>query len=99
MKHMPVTLGIKKMTISTNIAHHTQQAEKELPNTFKEFANIFQQKDTNRLSPSQPFNHAIQLEDSFTSQQAKSYPLNPAKLKVCKAFINKHFTSGHIVPS
>ena len=66
LKHIPVTLGIRKMTISTNIAQQARKAERELPNTYKEFANIFSQKDTNGLPPSQAFDHGIKLEDTFT---------------------------------
>ena len=66
IKHIPVSLGIKRMTIFTNIAQQAQKAKRELPNAFKEFADIFQQKDTDGLPPWHPFDHAIQLEDSFT---------------------------------
>ena len=99
MKHIPVTLGIKKMTISTNIAQHTCQVERELPNIYNEFTNIFQQKDTDGLPPSWPFDHTIQLEDLFTPQQAKSYLLNPVTQEVCKAFLDEHLKNRQIHPS
>ena len=66
IRHLPVTLGIRKMTISTDIAQQAKKAERELPKTYKEFADVFSQKDTDGLPPSRPFDHAIQLEDSFT---------------------------------
>ena len=90
MQHIPITTGLCKMIISTNITQQAHKAKQELPNTFKEFTDIFQQKDTDRLPPSHPFDHAIQLEDSFTPHHTKAYPLNPAKTEVCKAFIDKH---------
>ena len=54
------------MTISTDIAQQAKKAKRELPNVYKEFANVFSQKDTDGLPPSHTFNHAIQLEDTFT---------------------------------
>ena len=66
IRHLPVTLGIRKMTISTDIAQQAKKAEKELPETYKEFADVFSQKDTDGLPPSRSFDHAIQLEDTFT---------------------------------
>ena len=66
IRHLPVTLGIRKMTISTDIAQQAKKAERELPETYKEFADVFSQKDTDGLPPSRSFDHAIQLEDSFT---------------------------------
>ena len=54
------------MTISMDIAQQAKKAERELPNAYKEFADVFSQQDTDGLPPSRPFNHAIQLEDLFT---------------------------------
>ena len=87
------------MTISTDIAQQAKKAERELPDTYKEFADVFSQKDTDGLPPSRSFDHTIQLEDSFTPRRAKNYPLNPAETKVCKAFIEEHLKNGRITPS
>ena len=87
------------MTISTDIAQQAKKAERELPDVYKEFADVFSQKDTDGLPPSRPFDHAIQLEDSFTPHRAKNYLLNPAETEVCKAFIDEHLKNGRITPS
>ena len=99
LRHFPVTLGIQKMTISTDIAQQTKKAERELPDVYKEFVDVFSQKDMDGLPLSRSFNHAIQLEDSFTPRHAKNYLLNPAETEVCKAFIEEHLKNGRIVPS
>ena len=87
------------MTISTDLAQQAKKAERELPDVYKDFADVFAQKDTNGLPPSRSFDHTIQLEDSFTPQRAKNYPLNPSETEVCKAFIEEHLKNGRIVPS
>ena len=66
IKHIPVSLDIKKMTISTDIAQQAKKAKRELPDAYKEFTDVFSQKDTDGLPPSCAFDHAIQLEDTFT---------------------------------
>ena len=86
------------MTISTNITQQAHQVERELPDAYKEFADIFQKKDTDGLSLSCS-NHGIQLKDTFIPQRAKSYPLNPTKSKVCKAFIKEHLKNSQITES
>ena len=37
------------MTISTDIAQQAKKAERELPDMYKEFADVFAQKDTDGL--------------------------------------------------
>ena len=86
------------MTISTNIAQQAKKAKRELPDAYKEFADVFSQKDTDGLPPSRTFNHAIQLEDTFIPRCTKSYPLNPVESEVCKAFIEEHLKNGRITP-
>ena len=99
IQHLPVTLGIQKMTISTDIAQQAKKAERELLDAYKEFTDIFSQKDTDGLLLSRDFDHAIQLEDTFTLWCTKNYLLNLAEMEVCKAFINEHLKNGRIVPS
>ena len=43
------------MTISTDIAQQAKKAERELPDVYKEFMDIFSQKDTDGLPPSRAF--------------------------------------------
>ena len=80
----------------------TQRTTKEkitLPTAFKEYEDVFSEKTPTRLSPSQPYDHAIELKDSFISQWAKAYPLNPIKHQACKEFIKEHFKTKKISSS
>ena len=44
------------------------------------------------------FDHAINLKDTFVLKITKVYPLNPAEKEACKAFVEEHFKTGHIIP-
>ena len=66
---------------------------------FKEYEDIFSEKTPTRLPPSQPYDHVIKLKDSFISQWAKAYPLNPITYQAGKEFIKEHLKTGKISPS
>ena len=79
----------------------TQGAAKEkvtLSMAFKEYEDMFFKKTPTKLPPSQPYDHAIELKDSFVLQQAKVYLLNPIKHQACKEFIEEYLKIGKISP-
>ena len=49
--------------------------------------------------PHRPFDHTIELKDSFVPKIAKVYLLNPAEKEACKAFIDEHLKTGCILSS
>ena len=63
---------------------------------FKEYKDVFSEKTPMRLPPSQSYDHAIELKDSFVPQWAKAYPLNHIEHQACKEFIEKHLKIGKI---
>ena len=67
---------IKWMTISTIIAQETNKEKVTLSMVFKKYEDVFLEKTPTKLPPSQPYDHAIKLKDSFVPQWAKAYPLN-----------------------
>ena len=90
---------INKVTISTQLTQAEKPKEIPVPNFCADFSNVFSEKTYNVLSPHRPFDHTIELKDTFVPKIAKVYPLNPAKKEVCKAFINEHLKTGCIIPS
>ena len=90
---------IRKITISTQIAQETKPQEVTLPDWCKDFEDVFSEKTHEKLPPHHPYNHVIDLKSSFTPKIAKVYPLNPQEMETCKAFIEEHLKTGHIVPS
>ena len=57
------------------------------------------EKTYNVLPPHWPFDHTIELKDSFVPKIAKVYPLNPAEKDACIVFLDEHLETGWIIPS
>ena len=90
---------INKVTISMQLAQAEKPREIPVPHFCTHFSDVFLEKTYNVLPPHRPLNHTIELKDSFVPKIAKVYPLNPAEQEACKAFIDEHLKTGHIVPS
>ena len=89
---------IKRTTISTIITQGATKEKVTLPTAFKEYKDVFSEKTPTKLPSSQPYDHAIELKDSFIPQWAKAYLLNPIKHQACKEFIEEHLKIGKISP-
>ena len=90
---------IKWTTILTIIAQEATKEKVILPIAFKEYEDMFSEKSPTKLSPPQPYDHAIELKDSFMPQWSRAYLLNPIKHQACKEFIKEHIKTGKISPS
>ena len=90
---------INKVTISMQLAQAEKPKEIPVPNFCTDFTDVFSEKTYNILPPHRPFDHTIELKDSFVPKIAKVYPLNLAEWEACKAFIDEHLKTGRIVPS
>ncbi|KIK80773.1 hypothetical protein PAXRUDRAFT_15600 [Paxillus rubicundulus Ve08.2h10] len=89
-------------TLATELAQKDSETKKEkptLPPEFVEFAEVFEKKATDHIPPTRPFDHGIDLDDSFVPKIAKTYHLNPKEEEVCKEFIKEHLETGKISPS
>ena len=73
--------------------------EVPVPDFCTNFADVFSEKTYNQLPPHRMFDHVIDLKDTFILKITKVYPLNLAKKKAYKAFVEEHLKTGHIVPS
>ena len=87
---------IQKVTLSTSLAQATQKEEQQLPPQYAEYAKVFDEPGEGQLPPRCPFDHGIELKDSFVPKVAKSYPMNPKGMKACKAFIDENVKTGKI---
>ena len=90
---------INKITISTQLTQANKTKDISVPNFCSSFDNVFSEQTYNILPPHCPFDHTIELKDSFIPKIAKVYPLNPAEKEACKTFIDEHLKTGRILPS
>ena len=72
---------IHKLTMSTNLAMQAKVAKpkKTLPAKYAKFTQVFSKEATDYVPPSQPFDHTINLDESFIPKIGKFYPLSMAK--------------------
>ena len=87
---------IRKLTLSTALAQAAGKVEQKLPPQYAKYAKVFDEPKGGELPPRRPFNHGIELKETFIPKVAKSYPMNPKELEACKAFIEEHLKSGKI---
>ena len=87
---------IRKLTLSTALAQAAERVEQKLPLQYAKYAKVFDEPKGGELPPRRPFNHGIELKETFILKVAKSYPMNPKETEACKVFIDKHLKSGKI---
>ena len=90
---------INKVTISTQLAQTVKPKDIHIPDFCSSFTNVFSEQTHNTLPLHRPFDHTIELKESFVPKIAKVYPLNPAEKEACRAFIDEHLKTGRILPS
>ena len=87
---------IRKLTLSTALAQATERVEQKLPPQYAKYAKVFDEPKEGGLPPQRPFDHGIELKETFIPKVAKSYPMNPKETEACKAFIDEHLKSSKI---
>ena len=70
--------------------------EQKLPPQYAKYAKVFEEPKGEKLPPRRPFDHGIELKETFIPKVAKSYPMNPKETEAYKVFINEHLKSGKI---
>ena len=78
------------------LAQAAEKVEQKLPLQYAKYAKVFNEPKEGELPPRRPFDHRIDLEETFVPKVAKSYPMNPKEMEACKVFIDKHLKSGKI---
>ena len=87
---------IRRLTLSTALAQAAEKVEQKLPPQYCKYTKVVDEPKGGELPPWQPFDHRIELKETFVLKVAKSYPMNSKKMEACKAFIDKHLKSGKI---
>ena len=92
----PATLN--KLTMSTDLAMQAEamKPKKTLPAEYTEYAHIFSKEATDHVLPSWPYDHAINLDESFIPKIGKLYPLSVKEREAADEFIDKNLCSGKI---
>ena len=96
--HSPI---VAKLTTAMELAAAAEQLKPKvtLPPEYERFKPVFSKEATASLPPSRPYDHEINLNDTFIPKIGKLYPLTPEERQATEAFIDEHLASGKIRPS
>ena len=73
---------------------------KELvPSCYHSYLDIFLEKAASRFPLWKPWDHAIDLKDSFKPKKGHLIPLSPEEQKEVSEFVDEQLTKGYIRPS
>ena len=69
---------LNKLTMTTDLAMQAEatKPKKTLPAEYTEYARVFSKGATDHLPPLRPYDHAINLDESFIPKIGKLYPLS-----------------------
>ena len=92
---------ISKITTATELATAAEKAKPKqtLPPEFVNHASVFSKDATDHVPLSRPYDHKINLDDSFTPKIGKVYPLSPEERKATEDILQENLDCGKICPS
>lgn len=99
------TVEINRVSIAMELAKkqavqtETKDIQTLVPPQYHEFLPQFDKKSAERFPPSRPYDHEINLDDSFIPSDCKTYPLNPRQEKLLEQFLEENLRKGYIRPS
>ena len=77
----------------------TQTPEELVPPCYHSYLDIFLEKAASRFPLRKPWNHAIDLKDTFKPKKGRLIPLSPEEQKEVSEFVDKQLAKGYIRPS
>ena len=95
------SLVIARLTTATELAIATEAAKPKptLPPKYAPFASVFLKEAIDHIPPSRPYDHEINLDESFKPKIGKVYSLSPEERKAMEDFLNENLKMGKICPS
>jgi hypothetical protein len=82
---------------SAEVSVSSEEGELSLvPKEYRDLAEIFTQKEADKLPPHRPYDHTIPLEPGTTPPFGTIYSLSPAELEFLRKYIETHLRTGFI---
>ena len=73
--------------------------EELVPKEYHKFLKVFSKKESKRMLLRKPWDHAIDLKDTFKPKKGHIIPLSPAEQEEVTAFLDDQLKKGYICPS
>jgi hypothetical protein len=92
---------VAHLTTATNLAVKVEKSKPKttLPSEYAAFSSVFSEEASSHLPPSRPYNHAINLDETFVPKIGKVYLLSSDEQKATESFLEENLCSGKIRPS
>ena len=92
---------IAHLTTTTELAAAAEKTKSKpsLPPEYTPYASVFLKEVTDHVPPSHPYDHEINLDESFKPKIGKVYFLSPEEWKATKDFLDENLKTGKIHPS
>jgi hypothetical protein len=73
--------------------------EEQVPKEFHEFLDVFSEEKAARFPEPRPWDHKIEMKDTFQPKSFKTYNLTPAEQIELDKFLKENLEKGYIRPS
>ena len=73
--------------------------EELVPEEYHKYLNVFSKKELERMPIRKPWDHAIDLKDTFKPKNGRIIPLSPQEQEEVTAFLDDQLKKGYIRPS
>ena len=73
--------------------------EEQIPKEFHDFIDVFSEEKAAHFPESRPWDHKIELKDTFTPKSFKTYNLTPQEQIKLDKILKENLDKGYIQPS
>jgi hypothetical protein len=82
-----------------NLQKKVLPLEEQVPQEFHEFLDVFSEEKAARFPESRPWDHKIEMKDTFVPKSFKTYNLTPQEQIELDNFLKENLEKGYIRPS
>jgi hypothetical protein len=82
-----------------NLKKKVLPLEEQIPKEFHDFLDVFSEEKAACFPESRPWDHKIELKDTFTPKSFKTYNLTPQEQIELDKFLKENLDKGYIQPS
>jgi transposase InsO family protein len=88
-----------KMQAEVNLQKKVLPLEEQVPKEFHEFLDVFSEEKAARFPKPRPWDHKIEMKDTFVPKSFKTYNLTPQEQIELDKFLKENLEKGYIRPS
>jgi hypothetical protein len=90
---------IKREQERSEVPKPDPKPEDLVPKAYHKYLKVFSKKESERMPVRKPWDHAIDMKDTFVPKKGRLIPLSPQEQKEVSDFIDDQTRKGYIRPS